>query len=129
MPRLALLLAFCLFALPAQAFDLSFNWGSLKSCTTGRPNTVASPEFRLKDVPEGTKVIRFKIVDKDRPQVNHGGATVAWAGGSAVPAGAFKYKSPCPPDGPHTYEWTATAQTKKNGGKLGEAKARRKYPE
>jgi hypothetical protein len=129
MRRLALPLALCLFALPAQAFDLSFEWGPLKSCTSGTPNTVASPEFHLKDVPDGTTFIRFKLVDRNVPGYNHGGGTVAWAGGSKVPAGAFRYKSPCPPDGAHTYEWTATAQTKKTGGKLGEAKARRKYPE
>ncbi len=127
--RIALPLAFCLFALPAQAFELSFSWGPLKSCTSGRPNTVASPEFRLKDVPEGTQFIRFKLVDRNAPQFNHGGGTVAWNGGKTVPAGAFKYKSPCPPNGAHVYEWMATAQTKKNGGKLGDAKAQRKYPE
>jgi phosphatidylethanolamine-binding protein (PEBP) family uncharacterized protein len=130
MRRIAVLsLSLCLVTLPATAFDLSFAWGPLKSCTNGRPNTVASPQFTLKDVPEGTQFIRFKMVDKNRPSVNHGGGTVAWAGGNTVPAGAFKYKSPCPPDGPHVYEWTATAQAKKSGGKLGEATARRQYPE
>lgn len=125
----AFAVALCLTALPASAFEMSFAWGPLKSCTTGNPNTVANPEFKLTDVPEGTQFIRFKMVDKNRPQFNHGGGVVAWSGGTSVPSGAFKYKSPCPPDGAHTYEWTATAQSKKSGGKLGEAKARRKYPE
>lgn len=114
---------------PAQAFEISFSWDGLKSCTSGNPNTVASPVFALKDVPEGTKFIRFKLTDRNVPGYNHGGGTVAWNGDQAMPAGAFKYKSPCPPDGAHTYEWTATAMSKKNGGKLGEAKAKRKYPE
>lgn len=118
-----------LCAVPAFSFDLSFEWGPLKTCTSGNPNTVPSPEFTLGDVPEGTLFIAFKMVDKDRPSVNHGGGTVAWNGETTIPAGAFKYKSPCPPDGAHTYEWTATAQTKKNGGKLGTAKASRDYPE
>lgn len=125
----ALALSLSLAALPASAFEMSFAWGPLKSCTSGNPDTVASPAFKLKDVPDGTKFIRFKLTDKNAPGYNHGGGTVAWKGAGTVPAGAFKYKSPCPPDGAHTYEWTATAMSKKNGGKLGEARARRKYPE
>lgn len=80
-------------------------------------------------MPEGTKFIRFKLVDRDVPGFNHGGGVVEWSGEATVPAGAFTYKQPCPPNGSHSYEWTATAQTKKNGGKLGTAKARRNYPE
>lgn len=125
----ALVMGLTLTTLPASAFEMSFVWGPLKSCTNGNPNTVASPAFTLKGVPEGTKFIRFKLTDKNVPSYNHGGGTVAWEGAGSVPAGAFKYKSPCPPGGAHVYEWTATAQTKKNGGKLGEAKAKRKYPE
>lgn len=129
MLRFALLATIGLATFPAFAFDISFNWDGLKSCTSGNPNTVANPAFTLKDVPEGTKFIRFKLVDKNVPGFNHGGGTVAWNGEAVVATGAFKYKSPCPPNGSHTYEWTATAQSKKNGGKLAEAKARRKYPE
>lgn len=114
---------------PALAFDIGFDWSGLKSCTSGKPSTVASPKFTLKDVPAGTTHIRFKLVDRDARGYNHGGGVVKWDGKAAIPAGAFKYKQPCPPGGVHTYEWTATAQSKKNGGKLGEAKARRKYPE
>lgn len=117
------------FAGPAAAFELSFEWGALKSCTNGNPNTVANPTFKLTDVPAGTKFIRFRMVDRNRPDVNHGGGVVAWNGEKTIAPGAFKYKSPCPPDGAHTYEWTATAQSKKSGGKLAEAKAKRKYPE
>ncbi len=127
--RLALTLALGLAATPALAFEISFNWKGLKSCTSGNPNTVANPVFTLKDVPQGTKFIRFKLTDRDVPDYNHGGGTVAWNGETTVPAGAFKYKSPCPPNGAHSYEWTATAMSKKNGGKLGEAKAKRQYPE
>jgi phosphatidylethanolamine-binding protein (PEBP) family uncharacterized protein len=125
----ALAITLCLAAMPAQAFEISFTWDGLKSCTSGNPNTVANPIFKLNDVPEGTMFIRFKLVDKDVPGYNHGGGTVAWNGESEVPAGAFKYKSPCPPNGVHIYEWTATAQSKKSGGKLGQTKAARKYPD
>ena len=112
----------------ANAFEIDFNWSGLKLCTTGKPNVVGSPAFALKQVPAGTKYIRFKLVDKDVPSYNHGGGVVAYKGGAAVPKAAFKYKSPCPPSGKHTYEWRATAQTKKNGGKLATAKKARKYP-
>lgn len=117
-----------LLALPVHAFEMSFTWGPLKACTSARV-VVNSPEFTLTDVPEGTQFIRFKMVDKNYTKANHGGGVVAWAGGAKVPAGAFKYVSPCPPNGSHTYEWTATAQSKKNGGKLGVAKAQRQWPE
>ncbi|NCM96291.1 MAG: hypothetical protein GW948_02990 [Rhodobacterales bacterium] len=85
--------------------------------------------FVLNDVPSGTKFIRFKLVDRDAPGYSHGGGMVEYKGQSMIAPGAFKYKSPCPPGGHHTYEWTATAQTEKNGGKLGVAKAAREYPE
>ncbi|MFZ1469015.1 MAG: hypothetical protein WAT09_08545 [Paracoccaceae bacterium] len=118
-----------LLAGPALAFDIGFDWAGLKSCATGKAPTVASPAFDLKDVPKGTQYIRFKMVDRDVPDYNHGGGVVKWAGEAKIPAGAFKYKAPCPPNGVHTYEWTASAQSKKNGGLLGQASAKRKYPE
>lgn len=125
----ALAAALLAFASPAAAFDLSFEWGALKSCTNGKPNTVANPKFKLADVPAGTKFIRFRLVDRNVPGFAHGGGVVEWTGQTEIAPGAFKYKSPCPPNGAHSYEWTATAQSGKSGGKLGEAKAKRKYPE
>lgn len=112
---------------PAFAFSISFSWGNLKSCTTGRPNTVPNPVFNLSGVPKGTAKIRFKMVDKAVPSYNHGGGTVKYSGGNKIASGAFKYKSPCPPNGSHPYEWTATALDA-SGKKLGTAKARRNYP-
>jgi phosphatidylethanolamine-binding protein (PEBP) family uncharacterized protein len=114
---------------PVQAFDIGFDWAGLKSCTSGNPGTVDSPTFTLSDVPAGTKYLRFKLVDRNVPGFNHGGGIVAWDGSPTIPSGAFKYKQPCPPNGSHTYEWQATAQTEKKGGKLGATKAQRKYPE
>ena len=108
-------------------FSLSFNWGNLKKCNTGNPNRVANPNFSLKGVPAGTAELRFKMKDLDVPSYNHGGGKVKYSGGGKVASGAFKYASPCPPGGRHTYEWTVQARDKK-GKKLGTAKARRKYP-
>lgn len=116
-------------ATPVHAFEITFDWAGLKSCTSGSPNVVANPRFELIDVPEGTAYIRFKLVDRDAPDFDHGGGTVAWNGQARIEPGAFKYKSPCPPSGSHVYEWTATAQSKKNGGKIAAAKASRRYPE
>lgn len=125
---LSLALAFAASSAPALAFEISFDWAGLKLCTSGNPNTVGSPQFKVSDVPEGTRFIRFKLVDLDARDYNHGGGVVAYDGGGVVPAGTFRYKSPCPPNGSHRYEWTATALERKNGGKLGTAKARRSYP-
>ncbi len=114
-----------------HAFTIEFNWDGLKICNTGRPNLVANPEFKVKGLPKGTNVVEFRLVDKDAPSFNHGGGTVMLSEDGVVSRGAFKYKSPCPPNGQHTYEWTATAKDKKGfgGNKLGVAKSSRKYPE
>ena len=123
---LATALTLCI-AGPAAAFSISFGWGNLKKCTSGNPNRVSNPAFKLSGVPDGTAKIRFKMKDLNVPRYNHGGGTVKYSGGSTIASGAFSYKSPCPPDGAHNYEWTATALDSK-GKKLGEAKARKRYP-
>jgi hypothetical protein len=124
-----LTIAALMLGAPAQAFSIDFTWDELKACTSGNPNTVSNPRFVLRDVPEGTMFIRFKLVDTNARGFDHGGGVVAYTGQDAVAPGAFKYKSPCPPGGAHRYEWTATAQSKKSGGKLATAKAARNYPE
>ena len=125
---LAIALAASTLAAPAHAFQINFNWKGLDLCTTGNPNRVANPEFKLKNVPEGTKFIRFKLVDLDVPGYNHGGGVVKYTGQNAIAPGAFKYKSPCPPSGRHTYEWQATAQKRKGGGQIATTPRARKYP-
>jgi hypothetical protein len=122
------LAALTLSATTASAeFSISFEWGDIPDCRTGRPNIVGSPAFTLKGVPEGTTSVHFKLTDLDAPAYNHGGGTVAVTHDGTLPFGAFTHKSPCPPGGVHTYEWTATALQGKK--KLAVAKARRKYPE
>ncbi|MCB1416357.1 MAG: hypothetical protein KDJ64_08075 [Nitratireductor sp.] len=99
----------------------------MKKCTSGNPNRVSNPAFKLSAVPDGTAKIRFKMKDLNVPSYNHGGGTVTYSGGSTIAPGAFNYKSPCPPNGAHNYQWTATALDAK-GKKLGEAKATKRYP-
>ena len=111
----------------ASAFSISFSWGNLKLCTSGKPNKVKNPAFKLSGVPQGTTKLKFKMVDRNVPRYNHGGGSVKYTGQGTIAPGAFKYKSPCPPSGKHTYEWTATAIGKGNKT-LGTAKASRKYP-
>ncbi|VAV90485.1 hypothetical protein MNBD_ALPHA07-794 [hydrothermal vent metagenome] len=125
---MATLAALILSATTASAeFSFTFEWGDIPSCGTGRPNTVGSPAFVLKGVPAGTTSVQFRLKDRNAPSYNHGGGKVAVTGDGTIPFGAFKYKSPCPPQGAHTYEWTATARQGKTV--LERAKARRKYPE
>ena len=112
----------------AEEFSISFEWGDIKKCNTGNPNRVSNPIFTLNNVPEGTKFLKFKMKDKNVPSFNHGGGKIEYFGENVIEPGAFKYKSPCPPGGTHTYEWTVTAQSKKRGGKLAVAKAKKKYP-
>ena len=109
----------------AEDFSFTFEWGNIPLCNTGSPNRVPNPIFTLSGVPEGTKKIKFKMVDKMSPY-NHGGGTVQYSGQKVIRPGAFKYDSPCPPGSVHTYVWTATALGK---GMMGRAKASKKYPE
>ncbi|MCI2400181.1 YbhB/YbcL family Raf kinase inhibitor-like protein [Aliiroseovarius subalbicans] len=113
---------------PALAdFSISFTWGDIPSCTTGRPGKVNNPRFVVEDLPEGTTRIVFRMKDLDVPGYNHGGGKVAMDADGTIEPGAFRYKSPCPPNGTHTYEWTAKAQ---NGTKvLATTTATRPYPE
>ena len=124
-----LALAFFLFTsiVSAAEFGLEFEWGNLKKCNTGNPNKVDNPIFTLTDVPEGTKILQFKMKDK-QSSFNHGGGKVEYTGQTTIEPGAFKYYGPCPPGEVHTYVWTVTAKNEKKK-KIGKAKAQRKYPE
>jgi hypothetical protein len=112
----------------AETFSFTFEWGAIPRCNDGYPNRVPSPVFTLGGVPGGTAMIEFQMVDRDAPGYYHGGGSVRYSGQRAVAAGAFEYKSPCPPGGTHTYEWTGVAKDG-SGRILGEAKASRRYPE
>ena len=116
-----------LMTVPAAAFDFSFQWGNIPKCTTGRPGRVPNPVFKLSKVPKGTATIRFDMKDLAVPRYPHGGGKASYSGKNTIQPGAFKYNSPCPPGGRHTYEWTAVAKDKA-GKTLASAKARRKYP-
>lgn len=107
--------------------SLSFDWGNIPACNTGKPNTVGSPRFVVAGVPQGTTSVEFRLKDLDAPRYKHGGGKVAMTGDGVVPFGAFKYKSPCPPRQVHTYQWTATAHKGKTV--LAKATAQRRYPE
>ena len=98
----------------ASEFSFEFDWSDLKKCTTGNPNIVKNPIFILKNVLNGTKFIYFKLTDKNVPSYNnHGGGWVEYKGENEIAPGSFTYKSPCPPNGKHNYEWTASAKEKK----------------
>ena len=129
--RLVIAVALAGFALPASAFELSFRWGATPACDGGRPAVVDSPEFALANVPPGTRVIAFEMMDLNAPDFRHGGGTVPYAGEDLVPAGAFRYLGPCPPAGPHRYMWTAKARDRGTtfGRTLGEATATRSFPD
>ena len=131
MKKSILMLAFLMGATGAQAgeFSLTFSsWGNIPSCDIGNPNKVGNPAFVLKGLPEGTTTVQFRLKDLDVPSYNHGGSKrISMTADGIVPAGSFTYKSPCPPSGAHTYEWTVTAR--KGGKVLARATAQRRYPE
>lgn len=108
-------------ATPAFSMSMSFKWGPTKDCFDSK-----SPPITVKNVPDGTKKLRFKMIDLNAISYPHGGGTVKWKGNGKLPYGAFRYKGPCPPS-PHTYEISVKALG--SGNKvLATAKARRKFP-
>ena len=118
-----------LISTPAMAqMSASFTWGDIPLCTSGQPNIVPNPEFVITGLPEGTQVVELWLKDLDRPGYDHGGAKLRMSKDGTVPSGLFTYKSPCPPDGPHTYEWTVVAKCEKCGV-LEKIKVTRPYPE
>ena len=126
--RIFISLFFLTSTVNAAEFGLAFEWGDLpKKCSKGNSKRVQNPIFILTNVPEGTKILQFRMKDKQSPY-NHGGGKVEYTGQTTIEPGAFKYKSPCPPNGKHTYVWTVTAKNEKKK-KIGKAKAQRKYPE
>lgn len=59
---------------------------------------------------KGAQFFQFKMTDLDIQGYQHGGGWIRMSKDGTVPANAFEYKSPCPPRGRHTYEWTATSK-------------------
>lgn len=106
--------------------QLTFSWGDIPLCTSGRPNIVPNPRFTLTGVPEGTERVAFRLTDLDVPAYDHGGGSVAVMGDGEIVPGAFTYKSPCPPRGSHTYEWEARAVA--GDRVLATARAAQDYP-
>lgn len=108
-------------ASPAHAFGLSFDWGPTKKCFDSK-----SPPIKLTKVPNGTAKIRFRMVDLNAPNYQHGGGTVSFDGKTSLPYGAFRYTGPCPPS-THTYQISAEALDAK-GKVLAKAQARKRFP-
>ena len=125
--RIFISLFFLTSTVNAAEFGLAFEWGDIPKCNTGNAKKVTNPIFTLTNVPEGTKILQFRMKDKQSP-FNHGGGKVEYTGQDTIEPGAFKYYSPCPPGVVHTYVWTATAKNEKKK-KIGKAKAQKKYPE
>jgi len=105
----------------AQAgMGVSFDWGPTKKCFDPK-----SPPMRLSGVPDGTRTLDIRMVDRNAV-FNHGGGKVAYTGQKSLPYGAFRYKGPCPPS-PHIYRFTVKALDA--GGKtLATATAEKRFP-
>ena len=120
----------------AEEIKLSFDWGDIPMCTSGKPNIVTNPTFILSTIPKDAKWAYFKLQDRDVTNYNHGGGWVELKGNTTINPGVFEYKSPCPPNGKHTYRWTAYFTAKKTSmnfsGKpkniMSDTFASKKYP-
>ncbi len=97
------LLALLAAASPVSAMSASFSWNGIAACSG------PSPAFTISGAPAGTANLRFAMRDQNVPDYDHGGGTVAFAGGK-VAQGAISYRGPCPPGGEtHVYIWTIEA--------------------
>ena len=71
--------------------SVDFTWLRDQVCFDER-----SPETSLKNVPDSTELLKFKMVDMDN-RYNHGGGSVTYDGSDRIPVGALKnYRGPCP---------------------------------
>lgn len=103
MAALVLTAVLSLVSHAALAMSASFSWTGIAACQR------VSPGFSVKDVPQGTKRLRFTLHDEQASHFYHGGSTVAYSG-AIVPQGAIHYIGPCPPEGDtHHYVWTIEA--------------------
>ena len=146
MKKTILIFFFLFLGISANAYsaelEFIFDWSALKKCTSGNPNTVTNPIFYLNNIPDNTKYIQFRLQDKNVPSYSHGGGKVDISEIKVIKEketnfekyefiiepGKFKYKSPCPPSGKHTYEWTAIAKNEKKKTIGKKAKSKQKYP-
>lgn len=94
-------------AAQAQALNVEWDWKRADKCST------TSPRIKVAGIPDGTKLLRVKLVDNDVPTYNHGGGEVPNDGSGVIAAGALKsYNGPCPPNFGsfgHDYTFTVTA--------------------
>jgi len=65
--------------------------------------------------------------DLDAPSFPHGGGTVPYRGQTQIERDAFADKSPCPPTGQRSYQWTVGAEGG-TGKTLTTATATKKFP-
>jgi len=107
----------------AVTLSVDFAWQASDRCSR------RSPEIRVANVPATTQTLQVKLKDRDVPNWNHGGGTVAYDGSGVIPAGALKsgYNGPCPPSGSHRYEFTVKA-IDASGVIVGVGKTTRNFP-
>jgi hypothetical protein len=105
----------------AAIIDIDFQWSSVSGCSS------VSPVIQLDNIPKGTHILKFKMVDFTSGY-NHGGGEVVYNGTNTIPEGALKsYYGPCPREGIHTYEITVQAINKDGSLILGEGKCQNEY--
>lgn len=102
--------------------NVDFSWEGTSACGS------RSPAFTVANVPPGTDVLSFRMVDLDVPGFSHGGGQVAYKGSPEIRAGEFSYTGPCPPSGSHRYEWTVRAIDEPSGAVLGEGAVMKRFP-
>jgi len=104
------------------SFRVDFSWSGTAACFDPQ-----SPPFSLVGVPAGTKQLKFAMRDLDAPNFQHGGGIVPYQGQNQIARGAFSYRGPCPPQGPHGYQWTVEAQDD-SGRTLATATVTKEFP-
>ena len=89
-----------------------------------------NPEIKLTNVPAGTAFLEVSMRDHHRPDVNHGGGTIAYDGSGRVPEGSLRsYHGPQPPQGEvHRYEIKVQALNADKSLVLGEGSLAKNYP-
>jgi len=110
-----------------NVLNVIFSWDGATSCAKSE-----SPPFVVRNIPEGTRTLRFSLSNQADPLARYGGGDVPYTpngrGLATITPGAFTYKGPCSPEIVGMYKWTVLALDQ-DGKVLVGGWAKKKFPE
>ena len=103
--------------------SLDMNWSEKTECSH------ISPSMRVSNVPKGTSLLVFKMMDRNATKFNHGGGEIKYSGDNEIAEGALdSFNAPCPPKGlTHIYVMSLKALDSNQTHILGEGSVEKAF--